>query len=103
MKTYQDKTTVVPFNLRGERERFYPFKLGYELSLRGNYLLTINLYKFVLWQLLFERRVRFLNGFGELLAIKHNSYWESDHLQPLKDMIQEAESIDLRIPLEVFM
>lgn len=92
------KRTFIPLG-----ERFYPYKLGYMIASMEEYVKTRDLYSFFRWELLYERKVRFLDGFGNLLAVKHNNYWESDHLQPLKDMIQKAESIGLRIPLEVFM
>lgn len=103
IKTYGNKRTIIPSNLRGERERFYPFKLGFYIKSWDQFFRTWDLYRLMEFQLLFERKVRFLDAYGNLQAIKQNSYWESDHLQPLKHMIQRAESLGLRIPLEAFM
>lgn len=103
IKTYGDKRTIIPSNLRGERERFYPFKLGFYVKKWDQFFRTRDLYRLMEFQLLFERKVRFLDVWGNLQAVKTNSYWETDHLQPLKDMIQEAEERDLRKPLAVFM
>lgn len=98
LTTYRGKTSGIP---RGER--FYPFKLGFEIASCDRHVLFKDLYVFLEWSLYFEKNVRFLDGFGKLGAVKHNNYWLSDHIRPLKEILQRAEEIDLRKKLEAFM
>lgn len=88
---YSDKNTYLP-----KGEQFYPFKLGYKLVDFNPYTKIENIYKFLRWQLLFEKKVRFLNEQGKIVAIKENSRWPQDHLQALDDILAVGKT-DLQI------
>jgi len=91
------KSTQIP---RGER--FYPFKLGYIVKI-DSFVRIDELYRFVAWQLLFERKVRFLTAFGELGAVKDNSRWVEDHLRPLEKLLEHEKGRDGRRNVADFM
>lgn len=96
--SYSSKSTRLP---RGER--FYPFKLGYKFLKFEPYSSIHDVYRLLQWQLLYEKKVRFLNAEGELVDVKANSKWLSDHLQPIKKILalgKQDQQIDVGILLE---
>lgn len=74
-------------------EPYYPFKLGYRFKDWNPYTTIQDVYHFIVWQLLFEKHVRFLNEHGELCDTKKNSHWESAHLAPLQKLIDNADNL----------
>lgn len=84
-------------------EPYYPFKLGYRFVTWIEYVKMEDVYRFVVWQLLFEKKVRFLDAEGKVCAIKDNSHWKADHLEPLLKLLETAKSnlhIDVMTLLE---
>ena len=91
------KSTRIP---RGER--YYPFKLGYTVQI-DRFVRIDELYRFLEWQLLFERKVRFLNWYGRLGAVKRNRRWGEDHLEPLEKLLEHEKGRDGRRNIAQFM
>lgn len=85
--SYSSKSTRLP---RGEE--FYPFKLGYKFLSFDPYSSIHDVYRLLEWQLIYEKKVRFLNERGELVDAKANTKWESDHLQPIKKILALGKS-----------
>jgi len=98
VKTYRCRSTVIPHG-----QRFYPFKLGYIITSCDHFLPTKDLYNLVAFELLFERKVRFLNALGELVDVKRNTKWESNHLQPLECLIRKVQGRELERNISIFM
>lgn len=78
-------------------EAVYPFKLGYRFKDWKAYASVHDVYRFLQWQLLFEKRVHFLDQNGNLVDVKDNSHWEKDHLNPLKEILKTSENSELTI------
>jgi len=91
------KSTRIP---RGER--YYPFKLGYTVQI-DRFVRIDELYRFLEWQLLFERKVRFLTWYGKVGAVKHNRRWGEDHLEPLEKLLEHEKGRHGRKNIAQFM
>jgi len=62
-----------------------------------------DVYRLLQWQLIYEKKVRFLNAEGKVVDSKANSKWLSDHLEPIKQILalgKQDQQIDVGILLE---
>jgi hypothetical protein len=66
----------------------YPFKLGYIIKECDEFTHIEDFYKFIKWQLEFEKKVRFLGYTGKMVDIKPNSLWKEKHLEPLQRILK---------------
>ena len=95
--SYSSKSTRLP---RGEE--FYPFKLGYKFLKFDPYSSIHDVYRLLEWQLLYEKKVRFLNAEGKLVDVKANSRWLSDHLEPINHILALGKQ-DLQIDVGILL
>jgi len=96
--SYSSKSTRLPIG-----EEFYPFKLGYKFLKFEPYSSIHDVYRLLQWQLIYEKKVRFLNAEGKVVDVKANSKWLSDHLEPIKQILalgKQDQQIDVGILLE---
>lgn len=93
---YAGKKTQLP-----QGETFYPFKLGYKLIDFNPYTKIADIYKFLRWQLLYEKKVRFLDEKGQIANIKENSKW-GEHYQAIIDILETGKT-DLQIEVTKYL
>lgn len=66
----------------------YPFKLGYIIKKCDKFTRIEDFYKFIEWQLEFEKKVRFLDYAGKIIDTRPNSRWKEKHLEPLEKLLK---------------